>query len=71
MELLFDNIDDIEFDNIDGNDAMDFSDAYISSASYLDLDPKIGWRELTDKELDYLNRNHRDWVYEKLLEQLF
>lgn len=56
-------IEDIEVDGIDTRDYPDFSDAYISSATYKG-------REMTDSELDRLN-DDRDFVYECVIERVF
>jgi hypothetical protein len=58
-------IDDITFDGIDHSDCPDYCDAYISGAFW-----KNGVA-LTEDELDQLNSQHRDFVYEKLIEYLY
>lgn len=60
-------VEDVEFDGIDTSDAMDFSNAYISSAAILDGDK---WRDATDRELDLINSDSGE-VYERLLKILF
>lgn len=60
-------VEDVEFDGIDTSDAMDFSNAYISSAAILD-DGK--WRDATDRELDLINSDSGE-VYDRLLKILF
>lgn len=57
-------IDNIEFDDVDMNDYPDLTDAYISYAEYNGV-------EMDEDELADLNENHRDFVYEKLIEKLF
>lgn len=61
MEL--DKISNIELDGIDTNDYPDFCDAYIVSA-------EIDGVELTNEELDELNRNS-EFVYDCVLKRLF
>ena len=57
-------LDAIQIDGIDTRDYPDFVDAYISYA-------EIDGRELTDEEYDYINNNHTDFVYDRVLNQLF
>lgn len=58
-------IDSVEFENIDWNDYPDFCDAYIVSATW-----KNG-TDLTEAELDLLNFDHRDFVYDMLMKHLY
>lgn len=54
---------DMETVEIDaGTDYPDFSDAYIERANF--LPQYFGGRELTDVELDQLQKQHSNWVYE-------
>lgn len=62
-ELEMELICDLEFDGINRRDYPDFSDAYLASGRY-------GDRDLTDKELNYLNDKCRDFLYEKLWDYL-
>jgi len=64
IELDLSLIDNIEVDGIDTRDYPDFCDAYISYADY-------DGREMTDEELDVLNDEYRDFVYEKVWDSLF
>ena len=66
MKLNLENIHDIEFDDI--NDAPDYANVYISSASYCENGK---WRGLTEVELDWLGENESEWVYEKLIDYLY
>ena len=54
-------VDDIKFSGIDNNDYPDYSDAFIESATYRG-------REMTQREIDELMDNYRDFVYQKLME---
>ena len=63
MNLDLTKITDIEFDGIDHKDYPDYCNSYISSAYYID-------RPLTETELEYIQENHGDWVYEKLMNYL-
>ena len=56
-------ITDVEVEDIDHNDAPDYSDAFISSAKYHGL-------ELNDKLLDKLNED-RDFVYEQAMKHIY
>jgi len=64
IELDLDLIDNIEVDGINTNDYPDFCDAYISAADY-------DGREMTEEELDVLNEEHHDFVYEKVWDSIF
>jgi len=57
-------IDDVQIEGIDTRDYPDFCDAFIAAATW-----KSG-KELTEEELDDLNDNHRDFVYELVWEHL-
>ena len=54
----------VEVEGVDHRDYPDFVDAFICYA-------EIDGRELTDEELDYINDNHTDYVYDKVLETLY
>ena len=56
-------IDSMEYDR---NDYPDFADTYISVAYWLDTG-----KELTEEELEDLDENHSDWVYECLMDYLY
>lgn len=57
-------IHNVEVDGIDTSDYPDFCDAFISSA-YLD------GVEMTDKQLDDLNDNCSDFVYDSVLNFIY
>jgi|TARA_R100000093_G_scaffold60779_1_gene32225 hypothetical protein len=57
-------VTDIEFEDIDPHDHPDYCDAYISEATYKG-------REMAEEELDELNENYRDFVYEELWNYLY
>lgn len=65
MKLDVTKIDSVEFDGIDWKDYPDFCDAFVSSASWDD------GKDLTEDELDVLNDEHRDFVYERLIKHLY
>ena len=54
-------VDDIKFSGVDNTDYPDYSDAFIESATYRG-------REMTQREMDELMDNYRDFVYQKLME---
>ena len=53
-----------DFDGVDGKDFPDFCDAFASEATY-------GERKMTEKELDLLNDEYSEFVYEKLMDHIF
>ena len=61
--LDYSRIDDVEIEGIDYSDSPDFCDAYVASATY--NDPKHGYRQLTEDELDELNLDS-DWVLQQV-----
>ena len=54
-------VDDIKFSGVDNTDYPDYSDAFIESATYRG-------REMTQREMDELMDNYREFVYQKLME---
>ena len=64
MNLDLSKIEDIEIDGINHNDYPDFCDAFISSATYQN-------RDMTEEELEILDEEYRDFVYEKLMDYLY
>ena len=54
-------VDNIKFSGIDNTDYPDYSDAFIESATYRG-------REMTQREIDELMDNYRDFVYQKIME---
>lgn len=61
----FKKICSVEFDGIDYDDYPDFCDAHVVAAEWADGTP------LTEEELDDLNFNHSDIVYDKLMDHLY
>ena len=64
MTLDLNKISNIQFEDIDHSDYPDYSDAYVSYAEY-------DGEEMTDEQLDTLNDEYRDFVYEKLMNHIF
>lgn len=69
MEIDLNKIVDVEVENIDSSDYPDFSDAFIARAS-LNLGA-CQFRDLTEKELEWLNTEKPEFVYQKILDYLF
>lgn len=61
-------IDDVEIDGIDTRDYPDFCDAYVNNLWLVDNGEV---REATDAELDEINDNERDYVYDQVIADLF
>jgi hypothetical protein len=57
-------IDNIELEDVNTKDYPDFSDAHISYAEY-------DGREMTDEELDVLNDEYREFVYDQAINSIF
>ena len=62
MNLLL--ITNMEFDGVDHNDYPDYCDAYCVSAHY-------DGEQMTEEQLDELNTQYRDFVYERLIYHIF
>jgi len=54
----------MQFDGIDFGDYPDFCDAFCHDADYDGV-------QMTDEQLDLLNDEHRDFVYDSLYKSLF
>jgi hypothetical protein len=63
-DMDFAEIEQVEIDGIDWEDYPDFVDAYIVSATYMGV-------PLTDAQIDELNSDFYEFIYEKLQEKLF
>ena len=63
MKIDVTKLEEISVATIDIRDMPDFTDAFIESASY-------EGRDLTDEELDELNKNH-DFVYSEVIKRVF
>ena len=64
ISINLDQIDNIEVDGIDTIDYPDFCDAYISTADCRGV-------QMTDEQIDWLNEEHGDFVYEAVEDYLF
>lgn len=54
----------LKFEGIDHKDYPDYCDAYVVEAEY-------DGEEMTEEQLDELQEDYRDYVYEKLLDYIF
>ena len=63
-----DQLSNIQIDSMeyDPGDYPEFADTYISVAYWIDTG-----KELTEDELEYLDENYSDWVYECLMDYLY
>jgi hypothetical protein len=68
VDFDLDKIVNIEIAGIDMDDYPDFADAYIESASYEHTPGE--YRDLTQGELDYLNSEEPNWVYQQVWDQV-
>ncbi len=64
MKIDVNKLENIEVDGIDTRDYPDFVDAFIS---YAEMDGV----ELTDEQLDELNDNYPDLIYDAVINHLF
>jgi hypothetical protein len=63
-EIDTDKIDNIEFDGVDFEDYPDFCDAFVCSAD-------MNGYAMSEAELNDLNENYQEFVYDKLIDSLF
>jgi hypothetical protein len=59
-------LQDVQVDGIDTRDYPDFCDAFIAYASWKDTG-----EDLTEEELNDLNENYRDFVYDCVNDHLY
>lgn len=64
MELNTSLIDNIDVTGVDGRDYPDFCDAYIDGADYDGV-------EMTDEQLECLNDDYPDFVYQAVLDSIY
>ena len=57
-------LEDIQFSDVDNSAYADYSDAFVESATYKG-------REMTEEELNEINDDYRDFVYQKLIDWVF
>ena len=63
MKIDLTQVTDCKVVGVDKSDYPDFVDAYIDSATYQG-------RPMTQEELDTLNSDYFQWVYDKVIESL-
>ena len=64
MKIDVNKLENIQVDGIDTRDYPDFVDAFISYAEMYGV-------ELTDEQLDELNDNHPELIYDCVINHLF
>ena len=62
-------VGDLEFDGIDGSDANDFCDAYLTAATYEYPDGTL--RDLTEEELEWIQDENGCWFHEELMKNIY
>ena len=62
--IKLEEVEDMQFSDVDNSDYPDYSDAFVESATYKG-------REMTEEELNELNDDYRDFVYQKLMDWVF
>jgi len=69
ISLDLSRIRNIDIKGIDMSDHPRYVDAFVDSAEYEYTPNKF--RDLTEDELDYLNNNESDWLYQQVWEQVY
>ena len=64
MKLDLSKISNIEVENVNHHDYPDYCDAFISNADYKG-------KPMTEKQLDDLNNNYGEFVYESVIQNLY
>ena len=62
--IKLEEVEDMQFSDVDNSDYPDYSDAFVESATYKG-------REMTEEELNELNDDYSDFVYQKLMDWVF
>jgi len=62
--IKLEEVEDMQFSDVDNSDYPDYSDAFVESATYKG-------REMTEEELNEINDDYRDFVYQKLMDWIF
>jgi len=62
--IKLEEVEEMQFSDVDNSDYPDYSDAFVESATYKG-------REMTEEELNELNDDYRDFVYQKLMDWVF
>ena len=64
MKLDLTKIDNIQVAGVDHRDYPDYCNSYVESCDY-------DGHEMTETELDTLNNDYGDFVYEKVIESIY
>ena len=62
--IKLEEVEEMQFSDVDNSDYPDYSDAFVESATYKG-------REMTEEELNEMNDDYRDFVYQKLMDWVF
>jgi len=62
--IKLEEVEGMQFSDVDNSDYPDYSDAFVESATYKG-------REMTEEELNELNDDYSDFVYQKLMDWVF
>ena len=62
--IKLEEVEEMQFSDVDNSDYPDYSDAFVESATYKGP-------EMTEEELNELNDDYRDFVYQKLMDWVF
>ena len=62
--IKLEEVEDMQFSDVDNSDYPDYSDAFVESATYKG-------REMTEEELNEINDDYRDFLYQKLMDWIF
>ena len=62
--IKLEEVEEMEFSDVDNSDYPDYGDSFVESATYKG-------REMTEEELNELNDDYKDFVYQKLMDWVF
>ena len=64
MNIDIKKIDNMEFEGVDFRDYPDFVDAFLVAADY-------DGKEMTEEQIDYINDEYHEFVYEQVYDSIF
>ena len=64
MNIDIKKIDNMEFEGVDFKDYPDFVDAFLVAADY-------DGKEMTEEQIDYINDEYHEFVYEQVYDSIF
>ena len=64
MKIDLSKIDNMDFDGLNFDDYPDFADLTLCSADY-------DGKEMTEDQIDYVNENHYEFVYDSAYSSLY